>query len=111
MHTYNLIVNQSRDWHEVEHLGELLPKFNRINPFTRIIKPISSVYGLAFMVAPEHEEIFWVFNFIGQQQTYSCNAEISTIDVVTKEQVVGIWWVHVEVKVVEEVFELSVNVA
>lgn len=44
------------------------------------------------MIPAEEEEIFGVFDFVGQEEADGFQTLFSTIDVVTKKQIVGIRW-------------------
>ena len=40
------------------------------------------------MIASEEEEIFWVFDFIGEEQGNALDGVFPTIDVVSQEEIV-----------------------
>lgn len=43
------------------------------------------------MVAPKHEEVFWVLDFVGSQKTECFDALSSSVDIVSQEQIVCRW--------------------
>ena len=66
---------------------------------TLIVKSIDAVYARAFVIASQHEEVFWVFDLVGQHQADGLDRLLSSVDVVTKEEIVGLPW---ESSVLEE---------
>ena len=79
--------------------------------FTFVIKPVDAVDTRALMVSPQHEEILWVFDFIGQHQADCLDRLLSTVDVVPQEQIVR---VPGEPSVFEQLYQvgvLSVDIA
>ena len=59
---------------------------------TFIIETVHSVDGRALVVSSEQEKVLRVFNLISEEQCDGFQALFSTVDVIAKEQVVGIWW-------------------
>jgi hypothetical protein len=48
------------------------------------------------VVSAEDEEVFGVFDFVCEEETYYFNGLFASIDVVTEEKVIGLrqgWWV------------------
>jgi len=58
VHAKDLFVYDSSDGEAVETLGKGLPQFDTVPPFTFVVEAVYSVYGGAFMVASEDEEVF-----------------------------------------------------
>lgn len=43
------------------------------------------------MVSPQQEEILWIFNFVGQQETDGLQRLLPPVHIVTQKQVVAFW--------------------
>lgn len=43
------------------------------------------------MVPPEQEEVFWVFDLVGEQQADGLQRLLPSVHVIPQEQVVGLW--------------------
>ena len=61
-----------------------------MNFFTFIIETIDFIDRLAFMVASQQEEVFWILYFVSHQETDALNRMFSSIDIISQKQVVGI---------------------
>ena len=66
MHAKDFFINDSCNWKTVEAIGKGFPQFDIVSTLAFIIKAIDSINGSALVVASEKEEIFRVFNLIGQ---------------------------------------------
>ena len=64
VHTENLVIDNSTYRDDVEAKSKLLPYFDVISPFALIVESVHSVDRLALVVAPQHEEMLWVFYFV-----------------------------------------------
>ena len=62
------------------------------------------------MVAPEQEEVLWVFDLVGQQQADGLQGLLAPVHVVPKEQVVGFWGEASVLKQPQQVCVLAVDV-
>ena len=63
------------------------------------------------MVAPEEEEVFWVLDFVGQQETYRLQRLLAPVHVVAQEKVVGLGWEAAVLKEPQQIVELTVDIA
>lgn len=43
------------------------------------------------MVPPEQEEVFWVFDLVGEEQADGLQRLFPSVHVIPQEQVVGLW--------------------
>ena len=66
MHTENLVIDQSSDWHTVENILKFFPESDRISIFTFIVEAVDSINLTAFMISPEQEKILFKFDFVGK---------------------------------------------
>jgi len=90
MHTDNLIVNHSCAGETVEDTTERLPDFNTVTATAFVIKSVDAVDTRCFMVTSKNEEIFWVLDFICKEKANNLNGLLSSINIVSKEEVVGL---------------------
>lgn len=118
MHAENPIVDQCCNRKAIEDINERLPKFDRVSTFTCIShhitfvkEPIKLGDFLALMVAPQHEEVFRVFNFIASQEAESFDSLFSPIDVIAQKHVVGCGRLPAKAEYPQQVVILAVYVA
>lgn len=62
------------------------------------------------MVSTQDEEIFWVFDLVGEKEADGLERLLSTIDVISKEKVIGLWRESTVLEKAEEIIVLAVNV-
>lgn len=58
---------------------------------------------MAFMIAPQQEDVLWVHQFVQEQQCDGQNRMASSIDIVTQKQVSLCWWVSVSVEYLQQI--------
>lgn len=58
---------------------------------TLIVEAVDPVDGGTLVVAPEKEEVLWVFDLVRQQQADGLQRLLPSVHVVAQEQVVGLW--------------------
>lgn len=58
-------------------------KTTRKHRLTFVVETIDSVDGCTLMVASEKEEIFWIFDLVGQEETYGFQGLFTTVDVIS----------------------------
>lgn len=56
---------------------------------TLIIESIDSINTSALMISSQDEKVFRVLDFIRQQQADSLKRLLASIDIITKEEVIG----------------------
>lgn len=110
MHAEDLVLYQGGWWQTVEHITKLLPQFDVVATLALVVEAINSCDARALMVTTEQEYIFWVLHLVRQKQIHHLNRVLTTIDVVAKHQIVGIWWKTSSRKVLEQIVELAMNV-
>ena len=52
---------------------------------TLVIEAVDTVDGGTLVIASQKKEIFWVFDFVGQEKTDRLQALLATINVVAEE--------------------------
>ena len=62
------------------------------------------------MIASEEEEVLWVFDFVGEQQTDGLERLLAAVHVVAEEQVVWLGRESTVLEQTQEVVVLAVNV-
>ena len=77
---------------------------------TFVIETIYPVDTRTFMIATQDEEIFRVFDLVGEKKTDSLEGLFSSIYIVAKEKVVCFWWKPAIFKKSKEVVILTVYV-
>lgn len=78
---------------------------------TFIVETVDPVDGGALVVAPEDEEVLWVFDFVGEEEADGFEALLAPVDVVAQEEVVGIGREPTVLEQTQQVIVLAVNVA
>lgn len=62
------------------------------------------------MVAAQDEEVFGVLDLVGKKETDSLERLLATVDIVTKEEVVGLWRETTVFEKTQEIVVLAVNI-
>ena len=62
------------------------------------------------MVAPEEEEVFWILDFVGEEETYRLQGLLASVHVVAQKQVVGLGRETAVFEQPQKVVELTVDV-
>jgi hypothetical protein len=110
MHAENLLVDQRGHWQAVEHVREDLPESDGIPAFTLIIKPVNAVDLGALVVTTKQEEVLRVLDFVAEKETYCLDGLLSSVDVVSQEEVVGLGWEASILKNAQQIIVLAVDV-
>lgn len=110
MHGKNLLVDDSGDRKAVEAIGEGLPKLDVVATLALVVEAIDSVDRGALVVTSEDEEIFGVLDLVGKEQANSLKRLLTSVDVVTEEEVVGLGREATVLEESEEIVVLSVDI-
>jgi hypothetical protein len=62
------------------------------------------------VVAPEEEEVFWILDFVGEEETYRLQGLFASVHVVAQKQVVGLGRETAVFEQPQKVVELTVDV-
>ena len=62
------------------------------------------------MVASQDEKVFGVFDLVGEEQTDGLEGLFSSIDIVSEEEVVCLWWETAIFKQSEEIVVLAMDI-
>ena len=77
---------------------------------TFIIETVYPVDARTFMIATQNEEIFGVFDLVGEEKADSLEGLFSSVYIVTEEKVVCFWWETAIFKKSKEVIVLTMYV-
>ena len=110
MHGENLLVNDGGNGEAVEAVGEGLPELDVVSALALIVESINTVDRGALVVTAENEEVFGVLDLVGKEQANSLKGLLSTVDVVTEEQVVGLRGETTVFEQTEEIVVLTVDI-
>lgn len=78
---------------------------------TLVIEPVDAVDGGALVVAPEQEEVLWIFDLVGQQETDGFQRLLPPVHIVPQEQVIGFWREAPILKQPQQICVLAMDVA
>jgi hypothetical protein len=92
MHTEDFLINDGSNWEAVETISEGLPQLDVIPSLALIVESIDSVDGGALVVSSEEEEVLRVLDLISEEETDCFQALFASIDIITKEEIIGIGW-------------------
>ncbi len=56
---------------------------------TLVIKSINAIDTGTFVISSKNEEVFWVFDLVGEQEANGFQTLLSTVHVVSEKQVIG----------------------
>ena len=90
MHAKNLLVDDGSDGKAVEAIGESLPKFDVVPSLALIIEAVDSVDRCALVVASEQEEVLRVLDLVGEEEANGLERLLSSVNVISKEEIVGL---------------------
>ena len=110
MHAEDLLVDDGSNGETVEAVGESLPELDVIAALALVVESIDTVDRRALVVTTEDEEVLGVLDLIREEETDGLERLLSTVDVVTKEEVVGFWGEASVLEQTEEVVVLAVDV-
>lgn len=77
---------------------------------TLIIETVYSVDWSTLVVSPQQEEVLWIFDFVGQQETDSLQRLLPPVHIVAQKQVVAFWREAPILKQPQQVIVLPVDV-
>ena len=63
------------------------------------------------MVTSKDEEIFWVLDLVGKKKADCLQRLLPSVDVISKEQVVGFWWETTVFEEPKKVIVLAMDIA
>mmetsp|Transcript_11461 Transcript_11461/g.20687 ORF Transcript_11461/g.20687 Transcript_11461/m.20687 type:complete len:342 (+) Transcript_11461:1304-2329(+) len=110
MHGEDLFVNDCSYRHAVEGVSERLPNADVVPTLALVIEPIDTVNGCALVIPTKDEEVLRILDFEGQYKADGFQRLFATVNVVTQEQIVGLWRETAILKQPEEIIVLTMNI-
>jgi hypothetical protein len=110
MHTENLLVDDGGNGKAVKAIGESFPKFYIVSSLTFVIESVDSVDGGTFVVSSENEEVLRVLDLVSQEQAYRLQALLSSINIVSQKEIVGIRWETSVLKQSQQIVVLPMDI-
>ena len=90
MHAKDLVVNEGRDGHAVEDILELFPDSDGVATFAFIVESIDAIDLATFVISSQKEEVLLKLGLVGKKQDNSLEGVLSSVNVITEEQIVGL---------------------
>ena len=91
MHAEDLLIDQSCNGQTIEDITENSPESDRVSAFALVIEAIDTVDLSTFVIAAQQEKVLRVLDFVAQEKANCFDRLLAAIDIVTKEQIVGLW--------------------
>jgi hypothetical protein len=110
VHGENLLVDDSGDRKAVEAVGKGLPQLDVVATLALVVEAIDTVDRGALVVTSEDEEVFGVLDLVGKEQANGLKRLLTSVDIVTEEEVVGLRREATILEESEEVVVLSVDI-
>ena len=112
MKAENTVLNHSCKGKVIKESGEVLPHIC-VSIFSQalIIETIHLGNLLAFVVSTKDGNTIWVTNFEANKESHSLNGVVTTINVVSHEEVVGIRVLPSHFEKLLEIVELTMDVS
>lgn len=110
VHGEDLLVNDGSDRKAVEAVGESLPQLDVIATLALVVKSIDTVDRGALVVTSEDEEVFGVLDLVGEEQADGLKRLLTSVDVITEEEVVGLGREATVLEESEKIVVLSVDI-
>lgn len=110
MHGEDLLVDDGGNRQAVEAVGESLPQLDVVAPLALVVETVDTVDGCALVVTAEDEEVLRVLDLVREKQADGLERLLSTVDIVTEEQVVGLRWETAVLEQAQQIIVLAVDV-
>lgn len=78
---------------------------------TLVVESVDTVDTRTLVVAAEDEEVFGIFDLVRQEQADRLKTLLATVNIVSKEKVVSLWWEAAVLKEPQQVVILPVYIA
>ena len=110
MHREDFLINDCSNRQAIEAIGKGLPQFDVIPSFALIVEPIDTIDGSTFVIATKDEEIFGILDFVGKEQTDRLQRLLSSIHIVTQEEVISLGREASVFEETQQIIILAVNI-
>lgn len=109
--TEDLVVNEGGQGKVVEEVGEELPDIGiAVFPQALIVEAVDLGNLARLVVASQNGDPLWVSNLEGHQQRHCLDRVVTTVNVITHEEVVGVGVRSTNLEQLHQVVELTVNI-
>lgn len=110
VHGENLLINDGSNGQAVEAVRESLPELDVVATLALVVEAVDAVDGSALVVSAKDKEVLWILDLVRKEQADGLERLLSTIDIVTQEEVVGLGREPAVLEEAEQVVVLAVNV-
>lgn len=110
MHGEDLLVDDSGDRQAVEAIRKSLPELDVVTTLALIVEAVDTVDGGALVVSSQDEEVLGVLNLVCQQQADGLKRLLTSVDVVTEKEVVGLRREATVLEKTQQVIVLTVDI-
>lgn len=110
VHGKDLLVDDGRDRQTVEAVSKSLPQLDVVPALAFIVEAIDTVDGCTLVITAQDKEVLGVLDLVCQEETDSLQRLLATVDVVTKEKVVGLWGETTVFEQTQKIVVLAVNI-
>lgn len=111
MHAEDLLVDDCGDGKAVEAIGESLPKLDVVSSLALIVEAVNSVNGGALVVSSKEEEVLRVLDLVGEKEADGLERLLSSVDVISEEEIVGLRGEATILEESKEVIILAMHIA
>ena len=94
MHANDFVINDGTTWEAVEGIAKLFPHFYRETAATFIVESVDTVNTGTLVITSQEEKVFWVLDLVGKEQTDYLQRLFTTVNVIAKEEIVGLNSAH-----------------
>lgn len=110
MHGENLLIDDCCNREAVETVRKCFPQLDIIPTLTLVIEAIDSIDGGTFVVSSEDEEILGILDLVRKEQADCFERLFASIDIISKEEVVGLGREATVFEKSQQIVVLAVNI-
>lgn len=111
MHSEDLLINDGGNGEAVKAVGESLPELDVVSALAFIVETVDTVDRGTLVVSTQNEEVFRVLDLVCKEEADGLEGLLATVDVVTEEEVVSLWWETAIFEETQEVIVLAMDIA
>lgn len=111
MHSEDLLINDGGNGEAVKAVGESLPELDVVSALALIVETVDTVDRGTLVVSTQNEEVFRVLDLVCKEEADGLEGLLATVDVVTEEEVVSLWWETAIFEETQEVIVLAMDIA
>ncbi len=111
VHAENLLVDKSSNGQAIKHVAENAPESDRVATLALVVEAVDTVDLGTLVISSQQKEVLGILDLVAEQQANCFDRLLSTVDVVTQEQVVGLRREATVLEDSQQVVVLAVNIA